>query len=420
MLNIQKMRFSVCILVAVVLLGSVQPALGYERYMWPTPSADVPYGGYSATHRGLDIAVPMYTRVLATKSGTVEMIFNGCHNSSGSDSEGVSCEWRGICTPNYDGYWNGGCNNGFGNGIVLRHDDGEYSVYAHLFSESRGLQVGDQVLQGQFIGLSGSTGNSTGPHLHFELRHADDRGVWHTEQYDPSWVVSPDDYMEEVFPSWENEVPLGQFPLPEPSPALMPETQPVPVEENQYNPGYHNFVIVADDAAFKDIPAQAWYARDVEFAYRVGLVNGITAEKFAPNEELTIAQAVKLAAVLHAKYYGLTIEERPGAWYAKYEYYALSYRFLGGWITEPNRIISRAEFAVLFAMAMPQESLRPVQNYPIGSIPDVPLNSAYAFAVYTLYNAGILNGVNNTFNFEPNLSIRRCEAASLIARAISK
>lgn len=61
-----------------------------------------------------------------------------------------------------------GCGDGFGNQIVLRHPDGSYTQYAHLSQ----LQVrrGEKVGPGQRIGLSGSTGNSTGPHLHFEAR----------------------------------------------------------------------------------------------------------------------------------------------------------------------------------------------------------------------------------------------------------
>ena len=57
---------------------------------------------------------------------------------------------------------------GYGNYVVLQHTGGLTTLYGHL---NRPLvKVGDQVSQGQPIGLEGSTGNSTGPHLHFELR----------------------------------------------------------------------------------------------------------------------------------------------------------------------------------------------------------------------------------------------------------
>ncbi|MGW7413697.1 peptidoglycan DD-metalloendopeptidase family protein [Streptomyces sp. NPDC054863] len=61
-----------------------------------------------------------------------------------------------------------GCGDGFGNQVVLRHGDGYFTQYAHL-SVVR-VRAGQRVAAGQTIGLSGSTGNVSGPHLHFEVR----------------------------------------------------------------------------------------------------------------------------------------------------------------------------------------------------------------------------------------------------------
>ena len=66
---------------------------------------------------------------------------------------------------NLDGAGDG---SAYGNAIVIKHDDNTYSQYAHLTSAD--VQVGQTVTTGQAIGHSGSTGNSTGPHLHFEIR----------------------------------------------------------------------------------------------------------------------------------------------------------------------------------------------------------------------------------------------------------
>jgi murein DD-endopeptidase MepM/ murein hydrolase activator NlpD len=86
-------------------------------------------------HEGIDIGAPQGSPVLAVATGTVE--FAG---------------------------WTEG---GYGNLIEIRHADGSLTRYAHL---SRILiQVGAAVTQGQAIGEVGSTGRSTGPHLHFEL-----------------------------------------------------------------------------------------------------------------------------------------------------------------------------------------------------------------------------------------------------------
>jgi hypothetical protein len=58
---------------------------------------------------------------------------------------------------------------GYGTHVRIQHDNGYLTIYCHLANFS--VNVGDQVQAGQVIGLSDNTGNSTGPHLHFELRH---------------------------------------------------------------------------------------------------------------------------------------------------------------------------------------------------------------------------------------------------------
>lgn len=64
----------------------------------------------------------------------------------------------------------GGWNGGYGNYVVIRHDNGTQSLYAH--NTSNAVAVGESVVQGQVIGYVGSTGRSTGPHVHFEIRGA--------------------------------------------------------------------------------------------------------------------------------------------------------------------------------------------------------------------------------------------------------
>ncbi|MFC8291437.1 peptidoglycan DD-metalloendopeptidase family protein [Streptomyces sp. NPDC057242] len=89
----------------------------------------------SGYHTGVDFIASSGTTVRAVGAGTV-----------------VSAGWSGS----------------YGNEVVIKHADGNYSQYAHLSSLS--VSAGQSVDGGQQIGLSGSTGNSTGPHLHFEIR----------------------------------------------------------------------------------------------------------------------------------------------------------------------------------------------------------------------------------------------------------
>ncbi|MCF6139095.1 peptidoglycan DD-metalloendopeptidase family protein [Pseudalkalibacillus berkeleyi] len=114
------------------------PSRGTGSFHWPT------VGGYISSkkgqrwgrsHKGIDIARPSSRSILAVDNGTV--------SSAGFNS------------------------GGYGNRIIINHNNGFKSVYAHLASMN--VKVGQTVKKGQKIGVMGSTGNSTGVHLHFEL-----------------------------------------------------------------------------------------------------------------------------------------------------------------------------------------------------------------------------------------------------------
>jgi murein DD-endopeptidase MepM/ murein hydrolase activator NlpD len=95
----------------------------------------------SGYHTGVDFVVPTGTSLKAVGAGTV-----------------VSAGWGGA----------------YGNQVVIKLADGYYAQYAHLSSLS--VSSGQTVTEGQQVGLSGATGNVTGPHLHFEIRTTPDYG----------------------------------------------------------------------------------------------------------------------------------------------------------------------------------------------------------------------------------------------------
>ena len=95
-----------------------------------------PILGYNQMHQGTDFAAPVGTPVMASGAGTVE--YSG---------------WKG----------------GYGKFISIRHSPVYQTNYAHLQDYAKGIRRGTRVQQGQVIGYLGSTGSSTGPHLHYEV-----------------------------------------------------------------------------------------------------------------------------------------------------------------------------------------------------------------------------------------------------------
>ena len=95
-----------------------------------------PIQGFNKMHTGTDFAAPMGTLIMASGTGTV-----------------TRAKWCG----------------GGGNCIKIKHNSTYSTVYAHMKSFAKGMKVGKKVKQGQVIGYVGSTGTSTGPHLHYEV-----------------------------------------------------------------------------------------------------------------------------------------------------------------------------------------------------------------------------------------------------------
>ncbi|HSS61377.1 MAG TPA: peptidoglycan DD-metalloendopeptidase family protein [Candidatus Limnocylindrales bacterium] len=133
-------------------VGQIPTSSGHStqyRFIWPEPTAQIsqpfgpstfwfepPYGNYPHFHTGIDMVAPFGSPAFAADDGIVALV--------------------------------GSSSSGYGNYVVLAHAGGLDTLYAHLSTAL--VKVGQQVTQGTPVGLEGSSGNSTGPHLHFELR----------------------------------------------------------------------------------------------------------------------------------------------------------------------------------------------------------------------------------------------------------
>jgi murein DD-endopeptidase MepM/ murein hydrolase activator NlpD len=133
-------------------VGQIAASAGHStkyRFIWPEPQGQIsqgfgpssypfepPYGGYPHFHTGMDLVEPFGSPIYAVDDGLVALV--------------------------------GSSTQGYGNYVVIAHSGGLDTLYGHLSAAL--VSVGQRVAQGDAIGMEGSTGNSTGPHLHFELR----------------------------------------------------------------------------------------------------------------------------------------------------------------------------------------------------------------------------------------------------------
>lgn len=110
--------------------------VGTYTFIWPTPYRVITGNDYWSGHQALDMMCYLGDAIFASDSGVV--------------------------------VYAGAISGGYGNMVMIDHGNGYATLYAHLSSVN--VTCGQSISQGQVIGACGSTGNSTGPHLHFEIR----------------------------------------------------------------------------------------------------------------------------------------------------------------------------------------------------------------------------------------------------------
>jgi hypothetical protein len=191
--------------------------------------------------------------------------------------------------------------------------------------------------------------------------------------------------------------------------------------------GFDNFVKTrAYSEQFSDVPSAAWFYADVKSAYEYGIISGKSAAAFEPGANLTLAEAIKLAACIRSIYAAGNADFAQGTpWYKVYVDYAKNYGIIADY---PNYeiTVTRGGFAEIFAWTLPKEALAPINTVDDGAIPDVrtpnqglgSLRHPNWESVYILYRAGILTGSDAVGTFYPDNAITRGEVAALVTRMI--
>lgn len=172
---------------------------------------------------------------------------------------------------------------------------------------------------------------------------------------------------------------------------------------------------------FRDVDQNAWYFKYLDTAVRSGLINGRGDERFAPHDDITGAEAVKLAACIGQRLSDGFVSLTNGfPWYASYMTYAVENNIIDAGLDQYaiNAPVMRAELMDMICRAIPEAQRKEINSIPDGSIPDIFAASYYRDNIYTLYRMGIVTGSNERGACLPDECISRAEVAALVARVV--
>ena len=172
---------------------------------------------------------------------------------------------------------------------------------------------------------------------------------------------------------------------------------------------------------FTDVPPGQWFTPSVASAVELGLMKGNSATTFNPYGDVTLAEAITMATRIHSIYTTGSehfVQDAGSKWYQVY----LDYAYQNGIISQTyytcdvTQKATRAQYAEIFANALPGAGLEARNAVADNAIPDVPTSVSYASSVYKLYRAGILAGGDVNGTFSPLTYITRAESAAVVSR----
>lgn len=168
---------------------------------------------------------------------------------------------------------------------------------------------------------------------------------------------------------------------------------------------------------FSDVPADHWAKSSVAACYEYGLMNGADAATFNLAGNLSVAEALVMAAQVHQIYKTGATSVQPsaeGAWYQSFVDYCVEAGIIKtDDFSDFNAKATRAQMAGIFAHALPASGFSAIGGF---TPPDVNADTPYRDEILTLYAAGILSGSDSYGTFYPGNTISRAEAAVILSR----
>lgn len=173
---------------------------------------------------------------------------------------------------------------------------------------------------------------------------------------------------------------------------------------------------------FSDVGPRDWYDLWVDLAFNLGLMEGVGSGRFAPNDTLTVAEALRLAACMESRQTGDNFHTQPitgPVWYRSSVNYCVASGIIrSDEFSSYTRPVTRAEMARIFAATSLGRSIPVINDLSRvkAAVPDVRPGDYAADAIWSLYAKGILAGTDGRYTFRPNATITRAEAAAIVSR----
>lgn len=175
---------------------------------------------------------------------------------------------------------------------------------------------------------------------------------------------------------------------------------------------------------FSDVSPRDWFAVWVDIAYNVGLTSGVGGNRYAPEQTLTVAEVLKLAATMESRYKDDSFHTSSSTgpyWYSGAVNYCLASGIIqSGTFSQKDylRPATRREIAQIFAATSQAKHMKNINDLSRikVSVPDVKPDDPGADAIYSLYAKGVLTGVDSKLTFNPKGTVTRAEAAAIVAR----
>lgn len=174
--------------------------------------------------------------------------------------------------------------------------------------------------------------------------------------------------------------------------------------------------------SFSDVGPRDWFSVWADLAYNLGLMEGVGGDRFAPDQTLTVAEVLKLAAYLESQAIGDDFHLQHVAaqpWYSASAAYCIAAGIIkNGEFTDYERPVTRAEMVRILSSTTLARSL-PVINdleWVKANVPDVSAGDYAADAIFGAYAKGLLQGTDAAMRFVPDGQLTRAEAAAVVSR----